>query len=536
MSLLDKIKKIDEISSDFDEEEKFSKPEDNVDKCDELLGAVENIKIKHQCSLQRKKNILMRGSSESDVDVEEVQDIDSDTDKVIWLRMRESSKPKNISIHNIFTDMSGPTEYAKQHVKKGQVKTAFSLILDDNIMNHIITCTEKEAFEILKTNWKLDRIKLDAFIALMYARGAYQTKNLDGTYLWNKILGPKFFTKTMNEDDFFDIIKYIHLDTEVERICTYNYFSVVSKIWNLFIKNSQNCYKPGAYITIGKQLFTSQDRCGCSCHKPDIFNLKYWLACDANSKYIINGFPYTVKYDQIKCSILLKDYIILKLMEPFLGYGRNVTINNRLLNVSMAKSLLAENTTIVGKIHGNKVNEKMTLFSSELYKSNHCSLTVYKNKPRKALTVLSSMHSSIEIDKSDKRVPETVKFYYDTKFAVDVAAMMARKYSVKSKSRKWQRRLFFNILDLAGINAWILYQEITGDNMTRQTFLFQLAKELAAAYKESRKDNLESKLSTSSDLHVEKTSQASCCEDCKSKKIKYTIDDKLICKKCNDAN
>uniref|UniRef100_A0A1A9V7W1 PiggyBac transposable element-derived protein domain-containing protein n=1 Tax=Glossina austeni TaxID=7395 RepID=A0A1A9V7W1_GLOAU len=81
--------------------------------------------------------------------------------------------------------------------------------------------------------------------------------------------------------------------------------------------------------------------------------------------------------------------------------------------------------------------------------------------------ILSSMHSPVEIEKNDTRIPETIRFYNSTKFGVDVTDQMARKYSV-----------FFNILDLAGVNAWILYKETTGEEILRQQFLFQLAEEL----------------------------------------------------------
>lgn len=62
---------------------------------------------------------------------------------------------------------------------------------------------------------------------------------------------------------------------------------------------------------------------------------------------------------------------------------------------------------------------------------------------------------------------------------------MARKYSVKSGSRRWPLQIFFNILDLASINAWILYNETTGENLSRKDFLFQLAEELSGKYEDS---------------------------------------------------
>ena len=47
---------------------------------------------------------------------------------------------------------------------------------------------------------------------------------------------------------------------------------------------------------------------------------------------------------------------------------------------------------------------------------------------------------------------------------------------------KFEILQMFNILNLAGINAWILYRETTGIKISRQEFLFQLAVELAAMY------------------------------------------------------
>lgn len=51
-------------------------------------------------------------------------------------------------------------------------------------------------------------------------------------------------------------------------------------------------------------------------------------------------------------------------------------------------------------------------------------------------------------------------------------------------------QVFFDILDLAGINAWILYRETTEEKISRQEFLFQLAVELTATYQESREEEI----------------------------------------------
>lgn len=82
--------------------------------------------------------------------------------------------------------------------------------------------------------------------------------------------------------------------------------------------------------------------------------------------------------------------------------------------------------------------------------------------------MLSSKHKCVTVENNDKCLPETVSHYNKIKFAVDMTDQTARKYTTKSKSCRWPLQVFFNILELAGINAWILYRQRTGGNISRQ--------------------------------------------------------------------
>ena len=72
------------------------------------------------------------------------------------------------------------------------------------------------------------------------------------------------------------------------------------------------------------------------------------------------------------------------------------------------------------------------------------------------------MHSIVDIGDDQKFKHETVNFYNSTKFGVDVVDQMARKYTVNAAFRRWPVQFFYNILDLAAINAHILYKLVTG--------------------------------------------------------------------------
>jgi CO dehydrogenase/acetyl-CoA synthase gamma subunit (corrinoid Fe-S protein) len=212
--------------------------------------------------------------------------------------------------------------------------------------------------------------------------------------------------------------------------------------------------------------------------KPNKFGIKFWPASDVSRKYVLNGFPYLGKYEQRPSSMLLSEQVV----EPYTSCGRNITTDNFFTSMSLATKLLAKKTTLVGTIRGNKreilkaakqTKDNMPRFSTLLYKSEDCVLTIYKSKPNKRVAVLSSQHKFVKIDKSNKKMlPESIQFYNSTKFGVDMADQMARKYTVKASSRRWPLQIFFNILDLAAVNAWILYKETTGIRIQRKSSCF----------------------------------------------------------------
>jgi len=97
------------------------------------------------------------------------------------------------------------------------------------------------------------------------------------------------------------------------------------------------------------------------------------------------------------------------------------------------------------------------------------------------------MHPSVTIGSGGKRKPETVEFYNSTKYGVDVDDQMSRKFTVKAGCRRWPVHVFYNVLDLAAINAWILYNEVNKTSLSRRDFILQLANELRVNYVESRR-------------------------------------------------
>ena len=74
-----------------------------------------------------------------------------------------------------------------------------------------------------------------------------------------------------------------------------------------------------------------------------------------------------------------------------------------------------------------------------------------------------------------KQFPPTMKQSTELMYLIK----MAKKYSCRTGTRIWPIHSLQNTLDLAAINAWILYKKVSNENIFRKSFIRELAEELA---------------------------------------------------------
>lgn len=289
-----------ELSSEDESDYIQSETSDAEDSDEEAITNDENESV---INVPRKRYRVL-SSSDSDEKTENTfQETETAADGTVWLKFDEGGIPGRLPSTCVFKGVKGPTGYAKRNIMADNLVSAFSLIIDNYIIKHIKKCTEEEGRRILGYAWTTTLPEIRAFIGILYARGAYEAKNLKLSYLWSAKWGPEFFRRTMPRDKFKQILRFIRFDkrTERSRRLQTNKFALVSEIWDKFIENSQTCYQPGQNITVDEQLFSTKARCKFIQYmpnKPNKFGIKFWLASDVSSKYVLNGFPYLGKDEQ----------------------------------------------------------------------------------------------------------------------------------------------------------------------------------------------------------------------------------------------
>ena len=73
---------------------------------------------------------------------------------------------------------------------------------------------------------------------------------------------------------------------------------------------------------------------------------------------------------------------------------------------------------------------------------------------------------------------KTVLFYNKTKSGIDIIDQMARNYFVKAASKRWPIHVFYNVIDLALINSWILFQDICKSGISGRKFIQRVVEEI----------------------------------------------------------
>ncbi|KAL4112044.1 hypothetical protein QTP88_015892 [Uroleucon formosanum] len=179
--------------------------------------------------------------------------------------------------------------------------------------------------------------------------------------------------------------------------------------------------------------------------------------------------------------------IVMRLLDNVTESNRNLTCDNWYTSYSLATELLKKQTTIVGTLRKNKKeipvdfqpHKNKSINSSFFGFQKEIMITSYTPKKNKAVILLSTMHNDTSVNSETKK-PEVIHFYNSTKGGVDTVDQMCGNYSVSRRTRRWPLSIFFQLLNIAGINANILYNntQIEKKHKNRRSFLKSLSMNL----------------------------------------------------------
>jgi hypothetical protein len=395
-----------------------------------------------------------------------------------------------------FETRSGVTISALNKIDSTAI-SAFSCLIDSSMCEEIITCTNQYS-DFLNKSYKLNRRDLINFIGVLYSRGLY-AGGIPVKNLWSREHGHPSIKSLMSKPKFEIIMQLLRFDnreTREFRLLT-DKFALIRSIWDQFVNNCMSSYYPGQYLTIDEQLLPSKTRSPKGLiqfmpNKPDKFGVKIWMICDLESKYVLNLRPYLgacLQEHDSQGSDLLGENIVKRLSEFCYFKGHNITCDNYFTTYNLAMHLFEKKTTLIGTIKKNKrelhssVKINKPVGTTDFFDNEKGVLfTIFQCKKKKNVTLISTLHEKAEVtdhkSKENKRKPSTIHTYNYTKCGVDSVDQMTRVYSVKYPTRRWPLQIFYNMLNLTSINAWILFKKVNNTKISRRDFLTKLVDEI----------------------------------------------------------
>lgn len=501
--------------------EQSTDPEQWLQWFNELNEESEEEKMRDQETVDEsdegEEDVIIESDHESDTEQElsecdsDLSDDNDDMDSQSYYigkdgdtKWRKAQPPKNVRTraHNIITHLPGPIRAARE--AKSEIQ-ALDLFISEDILS-IITISTNIYVELVRQKFARDRdarltnmTEIRGFIGLLYLIGSLRSSRKNLHQLWDNSKGNGLEScyLTMSEQRFRFLLRCIRFDDVRDRPMRseLDKFSPIRELFERMVLSFQNYYSASEFLTIDEQLLAFRGRCSFRQYipsKPSKYGIKTFALVDAKTAYTLKLETYvgTQPPGPYNQSNAAKD-IVIRMVEPVQNTNRNITADNWFTSFPLVSELSERKLTYVGTLRKNKKeipkeflpNKNRPENSSLFGFRENSTLVSYCPKKQKVVLVVSSMHHDAEIDREtgEKQKPAIITFYNHTKIGVDLVDQLCQKNNVARNTRRWPMVVFYNLLNVAAINAFCIYKanQVNARNkLIRTDFLKNIAWEM----------------------------------------------------------
>ena len=342
------------------------------------------------------------------------------------------------------------------------LKTAsetFRLFMTEDLVDLIVQHTNEESERVASAsgNESLDkqtfspvsREEIYAFMGILILRGVERDHHNELRELFSGPYAKPVYRATMSRRRFESIMRFMRFDDRRDREDRRrkDKFAPIREFFSRFNERLPMFYNPYDCVTVDETLRSYRGRCGFVIYmpnKPCKYGLLIRDMCDAKTRYTINMLPYAGRAEDPDPTLHVTsaDNIVKHLARPVLGTGRNITADRFYSSVDVAEELLQQRTTFVGTLQRNRKHlpEEMKSTSGRDPKttkfawSGRVMLVSYVKKKDKNVLILSTQHAQPRVSTGEKKKPEVMLYYNETKGGVDIVDQMTEVCKNKAVS------------------------------------------------------------------------------------------------------
>ncbi|XP_031145958.1 ARL14 effector protein isoform X1 [Sander lucioperca] len=350
-----------------------------------------------------------------------------------------------------------------------------------------------------------------SFLAMVIYMGLLRCSALVDYWRGSRLYSLPFPSSVISRNKFFTICRALHLsDLKADEENNakkgtpgHDRLGKIKPLYEDIVKACKSHFQPSQHISIDERTIASKARLSLKQHVRNKQGYKLFVLADSNCGYTWNVF---VRQGKSSGSGKGPGYeSVMSLMDfTCLGTGYHLYVDNFYTSSQLFKDLLKKGIGACGTIHANRVgfphNFPRGTPRGTIQWIRNGKVLFVKWMDTQEVIVCSTIHKAFNGDavrrrvktagkwvQTDVPIPVAVKDYNQHMGEVYRSDALTGYYNVIHKTKKWYRTFFFHFVDIAVVNAHILYQQCYRDPaMTQKEFRQALVEELADLGSESQ--------------------------------------------------
>lgn len=398
--------------------------------------------------------------------------------KIVWRK-----EPNNLTLQS-FTHPCGAADFVKD-MHNPEAIDLFSIFITEEILENIVFQTNLYAEQMYQTNGKPYKAtsitEIKAFIGINILMGIKKLPSYRDYWSTAPDMQDPYISQLMTVNRFGWLLSNLHIadnrntpkrsDPDFDKL--YKLRPLISDLG----KNFESAFLPSEIVAIDESMIKFKGRSSLKQYlpkKPTKRGYKVWILAD-KSGYCWKFEIYTGKKNNV-VERQLGARVVTTLTNDLIGKNHRVFFDNYFTNPDLLLELLNKQIYACGTVNPTRKNlpklcddKKMTQGDYD-WATSQTGLVAMKWKDKKCVHLLSNFHdpnSLTDVERRQKdgtvksvKCPSAIQDYNQNMNCVDKLDQLKGSYEIDRKSHKWWHRIFWYLIDLSVVNAYIVHQDL----------------------------------------------------------------------------
>jgi Transposase IS4 len=417
---------------------------------------------------------------------------------------------KDVDMKDGWSDSAEPSDLHQFHqhnINRSQLNQCttpldfFSVFISDAVIRRITRETNRYARqrkENSNTEWQQCTDKeIRTFLAIVIYMGVVHLQNTHD--YWNESLEISFANKHMFRDRFLDLLHHLHISNNNQRSAQTDRLHKIRYLLDHIIQSSQSNFAAGQNLCIDEAMVGFTGRSNMIQYvqgKAHPWGFKVFTLTDAATSYVLNMDIYTGAVAGTQREEGLAKRVVMQLLQNYHGHHHTLFIDNWYTNMPLVCELLSAGIYCTGTMRRDHTGIPIAFKGKKLGLQPHQWICKHKDKvlcvvwqDRSTVCLLSTVADGEKESKIKRRdadgeqkevpCPAAIVSYQQHMRGVDVLSQIQQYYAIGRRVWKWWHTLMWWLIDMAIINAWILYnQKYVESPMSHKSFRLAIIDQL----------------------------------------------------------